>query len=99
MTYIPSFIDPAVTLTFVHKSDVLFMCGSEPLCWAGAFLCGCTVVALPVQAVEDNLWGRRAGEITVNQRMLAWGEWGSLQQNTTELNLTMKEKIMLQIFD
>ncbi len=72
-----------VTLTFIHKSDVLLMCGSESLRWAAALLCGGTVVALPVQTVEHNLWGRRAGEIRQrNLRIWRWGAWESLQQNT-----------------
>lgn len=38
------------------------MVGSESLCWAGALLGGGAVVTLPVQTIEDNLWGRRAAE-------------------------------------
>lgn len=51
-----------ITLTFINKSDILFVCRSESLRWAGGLLCGRTVVTLPIQTIEHDLWGWRAAE-------------------------------------
>lgn len=51
-------------LTFVYKSDILLVCRSESLHWAFRLLCGRTVVPFPVEAIEHDLWRRRAKEKT-----------------------------------
>lgn len=59
-------------LTFVYKSDILLVCRSESLHWAFRLLCGRTVVPFPVEAIEHDLWRRRAKEKT--QELIA-EEW------------------------
>lgn len=64
-THIRPSTDP-LTLTFIHKSDVLLVCRCESLCWAVDLLRGRTVVAFTIEAIEHDLWGWRAGEVRHN---------------------------------
>lgn len=53
-------------LTFVHKSDILFMGRGEAFRCGVFLLWGCSVVSLPVQAIKHYLRGWRARQIESN---------------------------------
>lgn len=108
VTHIPLCSTAAMTLTFINKPDVLFVCWSESLYRAGRLLRGCTVVALPVQTVEHDLWGRRAGEIrqsSLKDGLLGgWGGGGHVWTPRVESRWWLEGNmlvvhLLLEIFD